>query len=178
MQCNATVERIQSRASSGENIVRQSEQLANPKFADARVHSPLILSVDAHDDEHYVTEAFGPISWMIGTKSTDESIQLAAGLARNIGAITCSIYSQSDEVLAQASDIMTEAGALVSCNLTGPLYVNQTAAFSDLHVSGLNPSGNATLCDAAFVTRRFRIGQSRMPITEVAEQKEKEHASV
>ncbi|MDG2054264.1 MAG: phenylacetic acid degradation protein PaaN [Phycisphaerales bacterium] len=178
VQSCATADRIKMHASSGETVVRASEDLINPKFKDARVRSPLILSVDVSDDKHYSHESFGPICWMIGTQSTQNSVEVASHLARVVGSITCSIYSQSDEVLAQASDTMVEAGALVSCNLTGPLYVNQTAAFSDLHVSGLNPSGNATLCDAGFVTRRFRIGQSRMPMTELADQKEPAHASV
>ncbi len=178
VQNSATVDRIAMHASTGETVVRASEQLTNPKFADARVYSPLILTVDVGEDGHYRHEAFGPICWMIATPSTQKSVEVAADLAKDVGAITCSIYSQSDEVLADASDAMVDAGALVSCNLTGPLYVNQTAAFSDLHVSGLNPSGNATLCDVGFVTRRFRIGQSRMPVTEIAEQKEQAHASV
>ncbi len=52
----------------------------------------------------------------------------------------------------------------LSCNLTGQIFVNQSAAFSDFHVSGANPSGNATLCDPAFVANRFRFVQSRVPI--------------
>ena len=57
----------------------------------------------------------------------------------------------------------TEAGVPLSVNLTGQIFVNQSAAFSDYHVPGCNPSGNATLTDAAFVASRFRVTQSRMP---------------
>ncbi|MBP6107745.1 MAG: hypothetical protein V9E93_18125 [Steroidobacteraceae bacterium] len=35
------------------------------------------------------------------------------------------------------------------------------AAYGDYHVTGLNPAGNATLTDLAFVASRFRITQSR-----------------
>ena len=51
-----------------------------------------------------------------------------------------------------------------SVNLTGGIFVNQAAAFSDFHVSGANPAGNATLCDGAFVSGRFRVVQSRIPV--------------
>ncbi len=51
-------------------------------------------------------------------------------------------------------------GAL-SSNLTGAVYVNQSAAFSDFHATGGNPAANATLTDGAFVASRFRIVQSR-----------------
>jgi hypothetical protein len=66
-------------------------------------------------------------------------------------------------VLAKAEKQATQAGAAVSCNLVGDIFVNQSAAFSDYHVSGLNPAGNATLTDSAFVASRFRVAQSRVP---------------
>jgi hypothetical protein len=43
--------------------------------------------------------------------------------------------------------------------------LNFAAAYSDYHVTGLNPAGNATLTNLAFVTGRFGIVQSRRPIT-------------
>jgi hypothetical protein len=41
--------------------------------------------------------------------------------------------------------------------------LNFAAAYSDYHVTGLNPAGNATLTDLAFVASRFRITQVRAP---------------
>ena len=41
--------------------------------------------------------------------------------------------------------------------------LNFAAAYSDYHVTGLNPAGNASLTDLSFVTGRFRITQSRRP---------------
>ena len=64
---------------------------------------------------------------------------------------------------AAAGDAMADAGVALSCNLAGQIFVNQSAAFSDFHVSGANPAGNATLCDGAFVASRFRIVASRIP---------------
>ena len=43
--------------------------------------------------------------------------------------------------------------------------LNFAAAYSDYHVTGLNPAGNATLTDLAFVASPFRITQSRAPAT-------------
>lgn len=54
--------------------------------------------------------------------------------------------------------------AQLTSNLTGPMPLNFAAAYSDYHVTGLNPAGNATLTDLAFVASRFRITQSRMPV--------------
>jgi len=41
--------------------------------------------------------------------------------------------------------------------------LNFAAAYSDYHVTGLNPAGNASLTDAAFVAGRFRVAQMRQP---------------
>jgi hypothetical protein len=72
------------------------------------------------------------------------------------------LYSTDDDVLAKGEAMATDAGAALSCNLTGSIWLNQAAAFSDYHVSGANPAGNATLCDMAFVVPRFRVVQSRV----------------
>jgi hypothetical protein len=40
-------------------------------------------------------------------------------------------------------------------NLTGFIWVNQHAAFSDFHVTGGNPAGNASFTDPGFVNRRY-----------------------
>ena len=55
------------------------------------------------------------------------------------------------------------AGANLSINLTGAMWINFAAAYSDYHVTGLNPAGNACLADLAFVASRFRIVQRRRP---------------
>ncbi len=47
-------------------------------------------------------------------------------------------------------------------NLIRQLPINFTAAFSDFHVTGLNPAGNACLTDLAFVASRFRVVQSKV----------------
>jgi hypothetical protein len=52
----------------------------------------------------------------------------------------------------------------VSLNLTGNVFVNQSAAYSDYHGTGANPAANSALTDAAFVARRFTVAQSRAHI--------------
>ncbi|MBL4544914.1 MAG: hypothetical protein JKP95_03965 [Oceanicaulis sp.] len=46
-------------------------------------------------------------------------------------------------------------------NIDGGMPVNFMAAYSDYHVTGLNPAGNASLTDLAFVAPRFRVVQTR-----------------
>ncbi len=73
------------------------------------------------------------------------------------------MYTTDDDVAARAEDAAVDAGVSVAFNLTGGLFVNQSAAFSDFHVTGANPAGNASLSDPAFVTGRFRVIGVRTP---------------
>jgi len=50
---------------------------------------------------------------------------------------------------------MAEAFTPVSFNLTGNIYVNQNAGFSDFHVTGGNPAGNASFTNPEYVIKRF-----------------------
>jgi hypothetical protein len=59
---------------------------------------------------------------------------------------------------------MLDAGVALSENLTGGVFVNQSAAFSDFHATGLNPAANASLTDQAFVAPRFHIVQRRRAV--------------
>jgi acyl-CoA reductase-like NAD-dependent aldehyde dehydrogenase len=150
--------------SEGGQVILPSKTLNHPLFPRARVRTPVILKVAADQEAVYQQEKFGPIAYVIVTENTEDSIARATRGAREKGAITCSIYCTDPQVLARAVDQATEAGAATSCNLTGDVYVNQSAAFSDYHVSGANPAGNATLTDAAFVAPRFHTVQSRVPV--------------
>ena len=53
------------------------------------------------------------------------------------------------------------AGVSLSINLTGNVYVNQSAAYSDYHATGANPAATASYTDSAFVANRFRVVQRR-----------------
>jgi len=160
LQNGATAQRIDAARKLG-RIVRDSASMPVAGFDHARTASPLLLAVDAKDDRAWGEERFGPIAFVIRTGSTEESIALAAQSARRKGAITSSLYAMSDGVVEEAADAFARAGVALSVNLTGGIYVNQSAAFSDYHVSGANPAGNACLTDSAFVANRFRVAPMR-----------------
>jgi hypothetical protein len=72
------------------------------------------------------------------------------------------VYSTDEQFLERAEHAYHMAGASLACNLIG-MPINFAAAYSDFHVTGLNPAGNACLSDLAFVTSRFRIVQTKFP---------------
>lgn len=165
IQNDGVVERIERARTLGE-IVVDSTVLTHPNFPQARVHTPLLIKLDANRDAAKLSEEwFGPISFAVATDSTAQSLELATRLARDCGALTLSVYSTSDDVLDAAQEASVEGGVALSINLTGGVFVNQTAAFSDFHSTGANPAANAALSDAAYVASRFRVIQRRAHVT-------------
>jgi acyl-CoA reductase-like NAD-dependent aldehyde dehydrogenase len=119
--------------------------------------------VDSSKKDIFGKELFGPIALLIKTKNTDESISLAKEMAIHHGAISCGAYSTNNEVKEKIADEMALAATPVSFNLIGGIYMNQNAAFSDFHVTGGNPSGNASFTNPEYVTRRFTWVGHREP---------------
>jgi hypothetical protein len=62
-------------------------------------------------------------------------------------------------------EVSWRAGVALSLNLTDGVYVNQSAAFSDYHGTGMNPAANASYADSAFVANRFRVIQRRWHVS-------------
>ncbi len=160
IQNETTLERIDKSRSAGE-VVADSKKLDHPQFPKACIRTPLLLKASVADEKQFKQEIFGPISFVIATQDTAQSIAVAQRIATERGALTMSVYSTDQRVLEQVSDAAAQAGVSLSCNLTGGVFVNQSAAFSDFHGSGANPAANASLTDSAFVAGRFRVAQSR-----------------
>jgi len=151
----ATLARI-DQAAGDETVLSVSRSIDNADFPDAVVRTPTIIEVDA-DSEAYAHEMFGPVIYVVRTRSTQDSIDRAKSAALRNGAITWLAYTTDDSTMDDVIDAAVEAGVSVAFNLTGGLFVNQSAAFSDFHVTGANGAGNASLTDPAFVTKRFRV---------------------
>jgi phenylacetic acid degradation protein paaN len=160
---DAIPERI-DRARELGGVLLDSREVEHPNYSDAVVRTPLILTADAADAEAIDREWFGPISFVVATDSTTDSIALFTRIVGAKGALTAAVYSTSRTVLAAVEAATLDVGVHLSANLTGAVFVNQSAAFSDFHGSGANAATNAALTDGAFVASRFRIVQSRRHI--------------
>ncbi len=161
VQSEATLKRI-AEYGKGDNVILASRSVAMDGFDKATIQTPLILK--ATDESSYSKELFGPISYVVPTKNTEDSLNIFENSVKNNGAISFGIYSTSDAILDQAEAAACRSGVAVSFNLTGGVYVNQTAAFSDFHATGCNPAANAALSDTAYVSNRYRVVQSRKHI--------------
>jgi phenylacetic acid degradation protein paaN len=149
-------------------VLRRHRPYDHPEFPDARTLTPLVVAVRA-EDELYRREHFGPVGFVIETDDRDHALRRATDDARRHGAIASYAYSADEEFVGTVEDAFWSAGASVGVNLVGQRPINFTAAYSDYHVTGLNPAGNACLTDLAFVTDRFRIVQSKVEVSSESE---------
>jgi phenylacetic acid degradation protein paaN len=157
---DAVVPRIEAAREQG-TVLLDARTVSHPAYPDAVVRTPLILTQDASAVGVFDGEWFGPISFVVATGSTEESIDLFRRTVGAKGALTAAVYSTSPGVLAAVEEAAIDVGVHLSANLTGGVFVNQSAAFSDFHASGANAAANASLTDGAYVASRFRIVQSR-----------------
>ena len=148
-------------AEAGGRVVLASREVTHPAYPEAVVRTPGLVAVDVTREDVYTQEYFGPVSLLVRTASTAQSIAQLRDTVREHGAMTAAVYSTSEQTLDAARDAAADAGVALSENLTGAVFVNQTAAFSDFHGTGANPAANAAYTDAAFVANRFRIVTSR-----------------
>ncbi|WKD51520.1 phenylacetic acid degradation protein PaaN [Microbulbifer spongiae] len=156
----ATLEKARALGDQQGQILRNSTPYAHPEYPSARTATPLMIALDQSQQTLYSEEFFGPVSFLIKGPSAESCLAIATDNARRCGAIASHVYSINEAFLNAAQDAFNHAGVSVACNLTG-MPINFAAAYSDYHVTGLNPAGSACLTDLAFVANRFRIVQRK-----------------
>jgi phenylacetic acid degradation protein paaN len=155
--------RLEAAAGLGE-VALASREVANPEFPGAVVRTPVMVKLDGSqpdDEAAYMSECFGPVSFAVAVDSVADATELLRRTVREKGAMTVGAYTTDAGVEEAIQEVCLEESAQLSLNLTGGVYVNQTAAFSDFHGSGGNPAANAALTDGAFVANRFRVVEVR-----------------
>ncbi|HEU0239105.1 MAG TPA: phenylacetic acid degradation protein PaaN [Micromonosporaceae bacterium] len=163
----AVVSRIDAARSHG-TVLLDSREIKHPVYPDAVVRSPLLLSQDAANEGMFDSEWFGPITFIVATDSTAQSLDVFRRIVGRKGALTAAVYSTDPGVLDAMESAAIDVGVHLSSNLTGGVFVNQSAAFSDFHATGANRAANASLTDGAYVANRFRVVQSRRHTTPTA----------
>ncbi len=165
VQSADTLKRIEM-ADSGTlgKVVLASVKLENPDFPNATVRTPVLLACDAADEHAYMEERFGPISFIVKVPDTAAAIALSERIVSTHGALTAGIYSTKPQVIDAMTAATLRSKVALSINLTGGVFVNQSAAYSDYHGTGGNPAANASYADAAFVANRFVVVQRRYHI--------------
>ncbi len=157
------IEQVRDKVKTTGQLVLDSKPYIHPDFPDARTATPMLCVLDSSESGLIKEEHFAPIGFVVRELDADAALAHATTNARDFGAISSYLYSVNADFLDQAKDAFAEAGASLWCNMTAAMPINFAAAYSDYHVTGLNPAGNACLTDLAFVANRFRIVQFREP---------------
>jgi phenylacetic acid degradation protein paaN len=156
----ALVQQMADECARAGRVLLAPGRYVHPEFPQARTCTPLVAALGTEARALYGEERFGPISFVI--RAADPLAEATRDV-REFGGLTAFLYADDEAVIARAEALYARAGAQLTINLAGPMPLNFAAAYSDYHVTGLNPAGNATLTDLAFVAARFRIVQSRRP---------------
>ncbi|WP_137872815.1 aldehyde dehydrogenase family protein [Rhodococcus sp. Q] len=168
VQSEATLQSITALADAAEadgTLVRRPVPYAHPDYPQARAVTPLVVRVDPRRGSTPPDgEQFGPVAFLIDCADVTSAVQHATASIRSHGAISSYFYCTDDAVVDTVADAYADAGASLSANLVSSMPMQFAAAYSDYHVTGLNPAGNATLTDESFVAGRFRIVQDRRQI--------------
>jgi len=142
-------------------VILAAQKLDNPEFPQAQVRTPVLIACNACDEKAWMEERFGPISFIVKVADTRAAIALSERVVSQHGALTVGLYSTKPEVIDAMTEATWRSKVALSINLTGGVFVNQSAAFSDYHGTGGNPAANASYADSAFVANRFRVVQRR-----------------
>jgi phenylacetic acid degradation protein paaN len=164
LQNESTLKRITTAQGLDATVLRSSEAVAQQGFEHSRTVSPLLLQVNTTQTDIYESEWFGPIGFIIPVDNFEKAIELIAESASRHGSLSTSVYTTSEAKRAAAEEAIIYAGAPVAFNFTGPIWVNQSAAFSDFHGTGANPAGSAAFADMSFVCNRYNVIGSREKI--------------
>lgn len=161
LQNENTLKRIETAEGLDATVLRSSASVAQPGFEHSRTVSPLLLQVKPTQTDIYESEWFGPIGFVIPVDNFDSAIKIIADSAAKHGSLSTSVYTTDEAKRAAAEEAIIYAGAPVAFNFTGPIWVNQSAAFSDFHGTGANPAGSAAFADMSFVCNRYNVIGSR-----------------
>ncbi len=167
-QTLALVRRLRDEGAANGSVLLEPGSYLHPDFPDARTCTPLMLQVDTAARALYAAERFGPIGFVIRCTDADDALAQATRDVTECGGLTAFLYSTDEDFITRAEVAYARAGAQLTTNLTGAMPLNFAAAYSDYHVTGLNPAGNASLTHLAFVASRFCISQSRRPVRAAA----------
>jgi phenylacetic acid degradation protein paaN len=168
IQSEATLQRIDE-AAAAFPVALASRALAHPEFPQAQVRTPLLLKAPASNEAAYMEERFGPICTLVAVPGDAGALAaLSERIVREQGALTVGVYSTREAFIEAMTESTLRSGVALSINLTGGVFVNQSAAFSDFHATGANPAANASYSDSAFVANRFRVIQRRAHVAPAA----------
>ncbi|WP_406002303.1 phenylacetic acid degradation protein PaaN [Streptomyces sp. NBC_00829] len=148
-------------------VVHASAPVVHPDHPAADIRTPLIIRLEAHDEQVYAREWAGPVSFVIATESTSHSLDVFRRTAGRHGGQYATVHSTDPLVLGAVETAALDAGVHLSENLAGNVFMDQSAVFGDFCDAQVPPGAHADLADPSFITGRFRVVQARRPAARI-----------
>jgi phenylacetic acid degradation protein paaN len=127
----------------------------NPEYQNARTASPLLMELSPEQRHLYLKDQFGPVGFIIKTKNSTHSIELAAETARKHGSLYCSAFTTDPEFKELIIDHMTTTHTPVTFDMIGDIYLENSAEYTDYRLTGGNTASRASASNLEFVLQRF-----------------------
>jgi hypothetical protein len=78
---------------------------------------------------------FGPVLFIVAAEGGDAAVAEGGRISpKTRGAISCYLYSTDEAFIDRSAELYARVGANLSINLTGAMWINFAAAYSDYHV--------------------------------------------
>jgi phenylacetic acid degradation protein paaN len=151
---------VEAATASGETVV-ESLLFEHPEYPRAWVRTPAVIRVAAEQSDVWRREWFGPILFLVEFASTGAALAAAAELAAAEGALLAVVETMVAGVRRAAEETFASRGTTLFADLAAAVATERDLPFGDFHGPAVNPAGNAVVCDAAFVARRFRVSARR-----------------
>ena len=163
---DGVLERLEASSRAYGDVVLESRAITHPAFPDAVVRTPPLVALDVRRRARSTrasASARSP-SWSRPAAPRESIDTVPAHGQRARRDDGRGLLDRRRRARRRCGRAALDAGVALSENLTGQVFVNQSAAFSDFHGTGANPAANATYTDGAYVASRFRFVQSRRHI--------------
>ena len=145
----------------GRRRARVATRSSTPSSPRPSRRTPLLVALPAVERERVRPRVLRAGDLPRPDRGTAESLEIWGRTTREHGALTRACTRPTRASSSRRRPIAVDGGVSLSINLTGGVYVNQSAAFSDYHATGANPAANASFTDEAFVAPRFHVTQWR-----------------
>lgn len=137
--------------------IHPSRRVTDPRHPGADIRTPLVIGLRAGEERLYTRDWAAPVSCVVATASTARSLDIFRDTVRRHGAVSATVHSTDQLVLAAAEVAALDAGVHLAQNPAGAGRRGQVRP----------DEADAALTDPVFVAGRFLVLQSRRPVAEV-----------
>jgi hypothetical protein len=124
----------------------------------------MVMELFPDQKDIYMREHFGPVGFLIKTKNSFHSLELAYETAEKKGAQYCSVFTTNEKFKDIIIDQMTTTNTPITFNMVGNIYLVPGDNYDEYHLTGGNTASNASAANLDFVLQRFTWVGCKQPV--------------